>query len=193
MLDERFIYLAALVNLLGSLSYVISTLKGKTKPNKVTWFLWAILPFIAFFAEIKKSVGLPSLMTFMVGFSPLCIFIASFFNKKAHWKITRLDIICGILAIAGLFFWYLTRDGNVAILFSIVADLFAGVPTIVKSYIYPETENIHAFLAAGVSALLTLFVLKSWTFASYGFPLYIFLISSLVVILLQIRKQKAYR
>jgi len=30
-------------------------------------------------------------------------FIASFVNKKAEWKIQKLDIICGILSFMGLF------------------------------------------------------------------------------------------
>lgn len=94
MLNENFVILGAVILAIGSLSYLIDTLKGKVKPNRVTFFLWALAPLIAFAAEIKQGVGIQSLMTFMVGFSPLLIFLASFVNKKAEWKLGSFDFIC---------------------------------------------------------------------------------------------------
>lgn len=87
----------------------------------------------------------------MVGFTPLCIFIASFFNKKSYWKITKFDLLCGLFSIFGLVLWYITKEGNIAILFAIFSDLSAGIPTLVKSFKYPETENylnLHPLLLA---------------------------------------------
>lgn len=40
MIDEKFIFVAVVLNLAGGLSYLIDTLKGKVKPNKVSWLLW---------------------------------------------------------------------------------------------------------------------------------------------------------
>lgn len=175
MLDEKFVILGAIFSFFGGLSYLIDTLKGETKPNKVTWFIWALVPFIAFSAEIKQGVGLQSLMTFMVGFNPLLIFIASFVNKKAIWQIGRSDIVCGVLSIAGLILWQITQVGNIAITLCILSDGLAGVPTIVKAYKFPETENYKVFLTASLSALITLLTINIWNFEYYGFPVYIFL------------------
>lgn len=84
MLNENFVILGAVIAAIGSLSYLIDTIKGKAKPNRVTFFLWTLAPMIAFAAEIKQGVGMQSLITFMVGFSPLLIFLASFTNKKEN-------------------------------------------------------------------------------------------------------------
>lgn len=180
MIDERFVLLAALINFIGTLSYLTATIKGQTKPNKVTWFLWALAPLIAFSAQMQEGVGLPALMTFMVGFSPLLIFLASFINKSSVWKITKFDILCGTFSLLGLFFWILTQTSTIAILFSILADAFAGIPTIVKAYKNPETENATVFLLAGTGSLITLLTIKTWTFAYFGFPVYIFLICTIL-------------
>ena len=94
MLDEKWVILGAVLNFSGTATYLIETLKGKVKPNKMTWLLWALAPLVAFSAEISQGVGLQSLLTFMVGFGPLLIFIASFINKEAYWKISRLDYFC---------------------------------------------------------------------------------------------------
>lgn len=187
MLDSHFVILGAILNILGGLSYIIDTLKGKVKPNRVTWGLWALAPLIAFAAEIKQGVGLQSLLTFVVGFNPLLIFLASFINKKSYWNIGRLDIICAILSLAGLTLWLITRVGNIAILFSIFADALAAVPTVVKSYKAPETEDFKVYLLAAINAGITLLTIKTWNFANYGFPLYILLIDLLFVLLIKFK------
>jgi len=176
MIDEKFVLVGAVLNLMGSTTYAWNTLKGRTKPNRVTWFLWALAPLIAFTAQINEGVGLQALMTFMVGFGPLMIFIASFLNKKASWQITKLDITCGVLSVFALVLWAITGNGTIAIVFSILADLLAGIPTLIKSYKAPETEHSDAFRNGALSAAITLLTIQTWTFVNYGFALYILLI-----------------
>lgn len=187
MLDDRFVLLGLLFNIVGGLDYFIKTLQGKVKPNRVTWFLWALVPFIAYFSEISQGVGLQSLLTFMVGFNPLIIFVASFINKNSVWEIKRLDIICAVLSFFGLLFWMVTKVGNYAIIFSILADAFAGIPTIIKSYRIPESEDYKIFMFGMLSALITLLTIKQWNLANYGFPLYIFSINILLVMLIRFK------
>lgn len=193
MIDERFVFVAIALNLFGGLTYLIETIKGKVKPNKVTWFLWALAPFIAFTAQSKQDVGLSSLMTMTAGINPALIFFASFLNKKANWKISNFDLSCGALSLVGLALWGVTQIGNVAILFSILADGLAAVPIIVKSYKAPETEDYKAFLFAVISASVTLFTIKQWDFAHYAFPLYIFIVCLLIFLLIKFKLGKSIR
>lgn len=174
MLNENFVILGAFINLLGGISYIKDTLQGKVQPNRVSWGLWAVAVLVAFSAEVSQGVGIQSLATFMVGFIPLLIFLASFINKKAYWKIGRFDILCGTLSIIGLVLWQITKVGNIAIIFSIFADLSAGIPTLIKAYKYPETENWIEFISSFISVSIAMLTVKTWTLAYYGFPLYIF-------------------
>jgi hypothetical protein len=190
MISENFVYFAAFLNLLGAGSYVLSTLRGQTKPNRVSWFIWGAAPLIAFSAQVGQGVGIQSLMTFMTGFGPLLVLTASFVNKQAYWKLTRLDMTCGALSLLGLALWGITREGNLAIIFAILADGLAAAPTVVKSYKAPETENDKAFLLSGLSALIVLFTIKDWTFEQYAFPVYIFLICALLFTLIRFKLGK---
>jgi len=180
MISQNFIYLAALLNLAGVTIYIIATLGGKTKPNRVSWFMWALAPMVAFAAMVSQGVGLQSLMTFMSGFGPLLIFTASFFNPNGYWKLDRFDIICGALSLLGLILWMITRTGNIAILFSIVADGLAAAPTVVKAYQDPKSENYTTFTLSALAAGITLLTISTWTFEYYAFPLYIFSICVLI-------------
>jgi len=193
MINQNFVILGAIIAAAGSLSYLIDTLKGKVKPNRVSFLLWSLAPLIAFFAEIKQGVGIQALMTFVVGFLPFTIFIASFVNKKAEWKLTGFDLMCGALSIVGLVFWYITKSGDIAIIFSILADGLAALPTVVKSFNYPETESAWPYFASTISGILTLLTIKVWNLANIGFPLYIILITLVIFSLVQFKLGKQIR
>lgn len=185
MINENFVILGALINLLGAFSYIKDTIAGKVKPNRVSWGLWTVAVMIAFAAEIRQGVGIHALTTFMFGFTPLLIFFASFMNKQSYWKLTKFDLFCGALSVIGLVLWFVTKVGNIAIAFSIFADLMAGIPTLIKAYKYPETENWIEFMSSFVSAIILMLTLKIWRFEYYGFPLYILLFDLAAVLLIK--------
>ncbi len=180
MLHPNFVILGTLIGSAGSFAYVWGTIKGKIKPNRVSFLLWSIAPMIAFAAQIQQGVGLESLMTFSTGFLPFLTFLASFTNKNAEWKLTKFDLACGALSVAGLVLWLITRVGNIAIIFSIVADGLAALPTLVKAYKSPETEIAWPWLAPCIGVVLTLLTLKEWTFANSGFIIYIFILDLMI-------------
>ena len=192
MINQNFVILGAVINLLGGISYVWDTLQGKVKPNRVSWGLWAFASFIAFAAELQQGVGIQALMTFMVGFTPFLIFVASFFNKKSYWKLGKFDMWCGILSVFGLILWNVTKVGNIAIIFSIFADLTAGIPTLVKAYRFPETENYIEFTSSFINAIITILTLTVWNFEYYGFPIYIFLFDLTAIIFIKFKIGKKF-
>ncbi len=190
MLDEKFIYLAVVLTLYGYLSYLKGTLSGKVKPNKVTWFLWGLAPMIAFVAQLNQGVGLVSLLTFAVGFGPFVIFFASFINKKAQWKISSFDLICGAVSVVGLILWLFTKVGDIAIFFSILADALAAAPTILKSIKAPETESSVTYLMGVIGSIITLLTIKQWDFPHYGFSLYLLLMASTLFVIVKFKLGK---
>jgi hypothetical protein len=187
MISVNFVIVGAGFNLVGSSAYALSTLRGRTRPNRVSWFVWSLAAFVAFSAQLSQHVGLRALMTFMVGFGPLMIFIASFVNKKSYWRVTRFDLVCGALSLFALILWQITGVGNVAIALSIAADVLATIPTVKKSFDEPSSEHSWPFLTGFISSGLTLLTLKTWSFADGGFALYILMCSALIFSLVQFR------
>src|SRR4051794_7597142 len=122
MLNPNFVILGFAINLIGSLSYVIDTLTGKARPNRVTWFMWALAPLVAFSAEISEGVGIQALQFFAVGFGPFLFFLLSFLTRKSVWRLPVFYIPCATLSMLGLFLWLLPRHAKTAIFFSLLAD-----------------------------------------------------------------------
>jgi len=193
MLPSYFVIIGALIGAAGSVAYLIDTIKGKVKPNRVSFLLWSVAPFIAFAAQIKQGVGLEALMTFSTGFLPLTVLAASFLNKNAEWKLTKFDSLCGVLSIVGLILWQITKVGNVAIFFSILADGLAAVPTIIKAYKYPDTELAWPWIATCIGVVFTLLTLKDFSFANSGFIIYILIADGVIFSLVHFRVGEIFR
>jgi hypothetical protein len=187
MISDKFVIIGVILNLWGCAVYARDTIRGVTKPNRITWFLWSLAPMIAFLAERNKGVGLVSLMTLSISIGPLMVLIASFMNKKSYWKLQPTDYLCGLLSILGLVLWIIYREANIAIVFSIAADILAALPTLVKSYRFPETESVEAYWPTIINSGIALLVIDSWTVANYGFPIYTFVINVIFVALIQFK------
>jgi hypothetical protein len=181
MINVHFVYLGAALGAFGSLVYVRDTVRGTTQPNRVTWLLWAFAPLLAFAVEFHSGIGLRALTTFVIGFMPFLVFIASFHNSAAVWKIRRLDYVCGAMSLAGTAAWLVTRNGVVGIVAAIAADFLAGIPTMVKSWSNPESETVTSYVGAVLNSGILLLTIHHWTTEVAAFPLFIFCIASVQV------------
>ena len=188
---QYLVIVGAVVQLVGVFSYLKGTIRGETKPNRITWFMWSIAPLIATAAGLASGVTWAVLPVFMSGFGPLIIFIASFVNKNAYWKLEIFDWLCGIFSALALILWWITKDPVVAIVFAILSDLSAGLPTIIKSWKFPETENATTFFTGLFNALTSFAAIKIWVFSSYAFISYIAVMDSLIA--LTILRKKIFK
>ena len=179
---EYLVLAAAVATLLSAFAYIRSMFKGGAKPNRVTWLMWAVAPFIGAAAAVSSGVGLPAVSVFMAGLSPFLIFTASFFTKKAYWKLATYDYVCGALSALALILWFLTREPNAAIAFAIASDALASIPTIIKAWRHPETESVWPFVTGVFGASAGLTAVTLWRFSAYAFPAYL-LVANFTVLL----------
>lgn len=183
MIPEYFAYLTIILGLIGVSLYIKDTFLGKTRPNRISWIFWTIAPFVGVFISYKSGVPLSILAsTFMAGFGPLLVVIASFFNKNAYWKITKFDIGCGILSTIAIVVWVTTKDGTISLIFAILADLFAGLPTIIKSWKHSETETVGPYLFGNFNSVITFLIIKDFSFLNLGFPIYLFIANAIIIL-----------
>jgi hypothetical protein len=175
---QYLVFIGAAVQLIGIYSYIKGTVRGETKPNRVTWFMWSVAPLIATAAAISNGVGWAVLPVFMSGFAPLLVFIASFVNPNSYWKLERFDYFCGFCSVLALILWGITRQPDIAIIFSIASDGFAAVPTLIKSWRYPETESTTPFTTGIFNSLTSFPAIQIWAFSAYAFPVYLVVINA---------------
>ncbi len=190
MLPEYYAVVGAIIASLGGFYYLYETIIGKTKPNKITFFLWGVLPMITFVAQRVQGVEGVSWATFVAGFTPLLILMASSFNKKSYWRTTPIDYICMALAIMGIVLWAITSNPNTAILFMIFADGSAALPTVIKSYRHPETESWIAYAISTFGFGISIFAINIWNFQNYAFISYLLLANGILALFSHKRPSK---
>jgi hypothetical protein len=173
---EYLVIIAAVASLLAAVVYIRSMFVGGTKPNRVSWLMWAIAPSIATAAALSNGVGWAVLPVFMAGFSPFLIFTASFFAKKAYWHLSTFDYVCGVLSGFALIMWWLTKNP------------LASIPTLTKAWTNPETESVWPFIIGVFGASSSLAVATLWTFSEYAFPSYLVIVNLMVLLALYNRQ-----
>jgi hypothetical protein len=193
VINVNWVYVGSAIGALGAAVYLRDTLRGTTKPNRVTWLLWAVAPLLAAAVELDDGVGLRTLPTFMIGFMPLLVFIGSFHNPASVWKIRRIDYACGAMSVVGTLTWLVTRNGILAISAAIAADFMAGVPTLTKSWTHPETETVHTYIGAVISMVIVLLTIENWSFDVAAFPAFIVFMGSVEVVLVGLEPGPRWR
>lgn len=176
------VVLSACISIAGSYAYIRDTLAGRSKPNRVSWSMWAIAPLIGTAAAISAHADLWSTVRiFLAGLLPLLVFLASFINPQSYWKLTLFDLLCGVCSIIAFIVWIGIDSPRLAILFAATGDGFASIPTIRKAWHYPETETGITYVASFVSVLLVLPSIPEWNIENSAFQVYLLIANTILL------------
>ena len=181
MLPEKIIFIGVVIHLFCSILYIKNIIYGGTKPNLISWFIWALAPFVGFFLQLKAGAGLSSLGIFMAGFGPLLVIAVSLFKKNAFWKVKTFDLICGFISIVALGLYIITHNLGISIFFAVLSDALAYIPTFIKTWKHPETENSFGYLGGMIMNILALLIIHNWIFAIYSFSVYVIIANSVEI------------
>ena len=169
---QSLVIVSALLLLWGGYAYLRDTLAGRTKPNRVTWFLWALAPLVSFGAAFSADAdNWASVRVLVGGVVPAVIFLGSFVNKNSYWRLTWFDWLCGGLSLTALLFWQFVNSPLIAVLLATAANAFASIPTFIKAWNFPETETRLIFITSFLSAILIIPAIPVWTIANSAFQI----------------------
>src|SRR3989344_1658889 len=175
-LAHWLILVSVALSLSGTFVYVKDILKGKSKPNRVSWGLCAFAPLITTGAALAADAdGWATVRIFMSGFGPLIIFLTSLFISKSYWKLGKFDYVCGLISIMAIIAWLLANSPILAILLAALADLFATLPTVIKTWRFPETESLYTYFIGFFSATIIIPAIQVWNIENAAFQIYIIL------------------
>lgn len=135
---------------------------------------------IVFVAQRAQGIDAVSWTTLAMGVTSFLIVLASYLDKDASWKTERHDYYLAGAALFGIIMWALTDNPNLAIAFSLLADLFAGIPTLIKSYKHPETESWRSYAISAAGFGISILAIQTIVFANFAFVFYLFIFNSLL-------------
>lgn len=184
---EIFGYTSGILFMLSIIPYARSILRGETKPQRMTWLIWMVLVFIAFFSQLAKGATWSLLLTAGDGVAIIITFILSV--KYGVGGLRKIDILSLFGACLGLILWYFTNEPTFALFLIILVDIIGANLTIIKTWKNPETENWVAWIMCGVGGVFGILSVGSFNFILLAYPVYICLTNSIVGIIVLIRKK----
>jgi hypothetical protein len=189
MLPKEIILITLIPVTWSCYQYIKAAKSGKVNPNLVSWGMWAIFAITGGVSSIFAGQTVFEVFTtFTAGLTLLAICLATIFFRKGFIKFSKLDYTCLVLSLLGFIFWLTSGNPVFGLGFSILADLIAGLPTIVKAYQKPEQESYLPFMISFFAQSTLLLTLKNFNVFTLTFPVYLMLCS--VVICLPLFKYK---
>ena len=167
--------------LLGQRCQPVAILRGQTRPNRATWWIWTtaglVLAASYYFSGAETTIWVP--VSYIVG--PLVTALLSI--RYGEGGSTRLDRGCFAGAGAGLLFWWWFNSPVVALVMTLGVDFAGAVPTIKKAYLAPHTEDRLAWALFIAGNAFNLLAVDRWEFAIAIYPVYMFLASGSIAAL----------
>jgi hypothetical protein len=176
---------AALLALSGAVPYVLDTLRGRTRPNRATWMVYAVVGSLAVISSYAAGGRWSLLTAAAYAIGPLAILLASIRHGEGGWS--RLDRACLGIAAGGVAGWAITGDPRVGVVLHTIADAAGTVPTWIKSWRDPAHENRRAWTIYAVAATLNLGAITAWTIGEALFSVWLALCCVSVALILWIR------
>lgn len=178
---------AGILEFLAFFLYIISIVKGKTVPNRATWFVLTVVGFaiaVSYYASgARDTMWVP--VVYAVG--PFIIFLLSIKKGEGGWSLFDRFSLVG--AFMSLILWWISGSALVALLFNISIDFFGMLPTVKKSYYNPKSEEGFPWLISSFSGVVNIFAIENLSFSIIIYPVYILFINGLVTGLLYLRRR----
>jgi len=159
--------------------YIKDILYGTTRPNIISYLLWVILLSISFLAQLSAGASWSAMLILgdLIGTSIVVVFCLVGYGYKEHGF---LEWVCLALAIAAIISWQLTQQPVLAILFAVLADAMAAMPTLMKTYRDPWSELPITWLMIALGAFCAVFSTTIHNPANLIFPIYLLLMDGLI-------------
>lgn len=163
---------AGFLSLISYFPYIKDVLAKKTKPQRTSWIIWAILTAIAFFSQLAKGA---TASLWQPGIETVCITTIFFLSLSyGVGGITKRDIAILLAAGIGLLLWYHTKEPAIALYISIAIDASGTILTVIKSYEDPASETFSTWIMVAIAGLFSMFAVGKFDIVLLSYPLYIF-------------------
>jgi hypothetical protein len=155
--------------------YVASILKGKTKPNRVTWWILAAVQLVIvmsyYSSGARDTIWLPAV--YAICFSVVGILSVRY--GEGPVTLDRTDRLSLVGAAISIGVWAVLHSPVPALYIGIATDFIGLVPTIYKAYRRPETESLNAWAVASIASVMNIVALSDWSFVISSYPMYVLL------------------
>lgn len=158
-MKETLNILAAALFFGGFVPYIYTIVRGRTKPSKASWVIWASLDLLTAMGMYASG----SLNGQMIGAAGGAWTVAclSLWYGEHGWK--PLDKVCLLAGGIGIILWLTMGSPLPAIITANVILAVGGIPTLVAAWKDPCRENRLTWTLFWLSCLCAILAIPQWT------------------------------
>ena len=186
-MKEALSVIAGLIAFYGYIPYAIDTIKGRAKPARSARLMFALLLVVTLLQQNQLHSGW--LLALTVGEAVGSIGILLLALKYGVGGLTRIDMACYVLLGLDILLWQSTGNALLALHLSVLADLIAFTPTLIKTWRQPWTETPLFFVFGTVAAPINILATGKYSYAVLLFPVYL-MVANMSELLLIVGKQR---
>jgi len=172
---------AGLLIIIGYFPYIRAIFRRETRPSKSTWIVWTVLTWLTAAAMYKE--GTLNAQITIIALGDLVVVALAFRHGAPEWN--RLDFGCLAGAALGICAWVWTNNPLFGIVIGLSVIVVGSIPTIVKTWNYPDQENPTSYALMVCSCVVTIIAIPAWTVANYAQPIVYFIVAGLILLLTQ--------
>lgn len=158
----------------GMVWYIYTIIYGDTRPNQITWGVWALIGALGASSAIQGGAGPGAWVAVVYLFFQIVVFgltLSPKYNKKGR---EVYDYPLGLMAVVGILVWQIfDLPPSFAAAVAVTADATVGWFTLRESWRQPMTEPLRVWFIDSLAAALGLLAIAHWSFAASAYPVYL--------------------
>jgi hypothetical protein len=178
--------LAGLVAIADTIPYIRDTLRGKTRPHRGTWLIWATLATVVVLSQRADGGSWSLIMVATTAVLTGVIFVLSI--RRGVGGLTARELVMIAIAGAGVAGWLIADEPVLATVCVVVADLIGAAMMVPKTYRDPGSETLVTFALASVSGALAAGAVGAFDASLLLYPVYYCLANGALALLIHQRR-----
>ncbi len=170
-MKEAFAVISAVLILVAGPPYALDTLKGITKPERMTWFIFSLLGLVAFVSQAGLGASWSLLFSGLDTAGSCLMLLLSL--KYGVGGYARRDIVALTIALAGIAAAYLFKQPLISLSGVVLADASGTALTVRKAFLDPSSETTITWLCVGTAAVFGMLAVGSWSRTLLLYPAYL--------------------
>ncbi|MEM8656412.1 MAG: hypothetical protein AAGF36_16900 [Pseudomonadota bacterium] len=167
---------AAVLSVYAFWPYISDILAGRTRPERASWLIWAVLSAVSLLAQIYEGAdgSLGFAVTQTLGTVVVC--------GLTFWKTTRLrfkteDSQVLTATAVGVWLWAEMETAAYSLFVTITMSMMGGLLTMKKAFLDPTSETWATWVCFFVSATLATVAIGTVDWLLLAYPLYVMALS----------------
>lgn len=181
--------LAGIIAFVAYFVYIKSIIRGETKPNKITWWIWTFMGGVIGTSYYFSGAEATLWVAISEFIGPLTIALLSMKYGTGGTE-DKTDFLFLVGAIFSIILWIIFDNPVVALVTNLAVDVFAVLPTIKHIRKNPDDEGFAGWFITWIADCVNLFAVDKPVFGVVIYPVYMFVIDGIMVLFLWLGKKK---